>query len=1009
MNKQGLKIASINGAEVLKIKAGLEGEIKYNTVFSNSLLLDKLKTMQGFNISKQGSTKDIINVKFDYGFTPDETKEMMDEVAEIKAQTKTIKKDNKQTIGRVKQLNKLIESNEKDIKQIKKNIEIITDTKEINALQKKIDTRKNKVINYKNELQGLDKSCLDDINANNESLSDLNKKIEDNTYNKQTIRDILYEEGFSIKIYKTVKGEKEFDKIVEYVYWFRTGGKAKDGTDYFINKELFTKIDEWQRIGIELDEDNCKLVEMEVYKSLISSALVKDNCYLTIKPSEILVMKDLKILSDIQDVIEIRKDDNTGKSIAIHTKAQAENTVWDGMCLLQKNDSVGLSEGFRGVRHHFYKTAGFVSDFQLYFQEFYGDDYENATITDMFDRPVKVSTIKMLTTNNAMKWIKFLGSTKDGFEQWSEYVEENGCKFGIVKENHESKYGSKLQRMSYQFLQTLDINNEELKEIFKDSLDYIYKLKNDDNFFIDHLKRTANTTNKNTLLADLATTYPTFVHSYLFKDARKQEIYAYKETLKRGKILTEAENETLCPNPMLLFLYCTGQIDEYIHDGVITTNDNGEKLIDDMLPNKNSCYCLRFEHEQKIGCFRSPHNTFHNILSFQNYIDEDYNKYFKYLGKNVIVVNTLYNDVEARGSGLDFDLDFVYSTINPIILEAVEKAQKFPTIVNEFKPAEGKNAIKYKDTMKDRAKVDNILQNSQKAIGTSSNVAMLYLTQYWHKKHEIESLNYSFGDVDYDYIEYLKSKYDDLLDNVCILATLAQVAVDASKRRMIVGNGDNGLNEEIERIRKELPSRIKPTFWQYTSSSFDDDNIEKKLKTKDREAWKQLSKKDKSSAIKNERKNMTENLYDYDCPFNWLLKEIDKIEDAKDTSRVSDKEFIVLHGDKNTRGGKQAKKIEEIVEEFQKNCNFLNASEDDDEEINSFYSFIYKEYFDKINSYSISLGCMSLMIARALIVDSKFLKSNAKIKTKLLNILYKKDKEWFLECFKDCDDKFIKK
>lgn len=155
---------------------------------------------------------------------------------------------------------------------------------------------------------------------------------------------------------------------------------------------------------------------------------------------------------------------------------------------------------------------------------------------------------------------------------------------------------------------------------------------------------------------------------------------------------------------------------------------------------------------------------------------------------------------------------------------------------------------------------------------------------------------------------------------------------------------------------------------------------------------------------------MIENLYDYNCQFDWLLKEIEFIEDAKDTSRIKDKEFIILHGDRDPRGGKQAKRIEGIVEEFQKACNFLNATDDnEDEEINECYNLMYKEYFDKINTYSISLECMSLMIARVLIVDNKFLKSNAKIKTKLLNMLYKKDREWFLECFKDCDEKFVKK
>lgn len=1011
--KNGVKIASINGAEVLKIKAGKEGEIKYNTVFSNSLLLDKLKS-EGLKISKQGSTKDIINVKFDYGYTDDEAKELMEEYNKTKANNKAIKKDNRDDINRIKQLNKMIKKVKCELKVFKKELLSLTDKKEIDKLQNKIDTRKNKLIKYKEELKGLDCKVLNELNKNINNMADLEMRIEDGIYKKEDIRDLLYDEGFSLDVYKTVKKQKVFDKTIEYVYFFRSAGKAKDGTDYFINKELFEKIDEWHRMGIELSDENCKLVEMEVYKSLIASAI---SGYITIKPSEILVMKDLDVYSKEKDVIKVIRNEASEKkeSIAIHTKDRCMNTIWDGMCLLQRDEQQGLIEGFRGLRQHFYKTAGFVSDFQLYFKEYYGDNYETATITDMFGREVKVSTCKMITTNNALKFIKFLGTDKKAFEQWAEYVEKNDCKFGITKENHLSKYGDKLQRMSYQMLMSLDINQNQLKEIFKDSLNYIMKLKNDNEFFIEHLKRTATTVNNNALLADLATTYPTFINSYMFKDARKQEVYQYKETLKRGKLLSESENETILANPMTLLYYCTGQLNEYITDGILGENKNGELYTDKTLPNNNSCYCLMFNHNDKIGAFRSPQNSMNNVLMFKNNITDKMNKYFKYFGKNVIAVNMIRNDVCQRGNGLDEDLDFLYCSTSKTIVEACEKAQKFPTIINGFKPSPDAN--NYSNTAKDRAKVDNVLQKSQKAIGTSSNVAMLYLTQYWHlinKYREEKDYRYKKEMEDYNfywlegYEEYRTKEEinleDKMLDNVCILSIIAQVCIDLAKRKMQLGqdDDDNAINNEIERLRRELPFKEKPIFWQYTSSSFDDDNIEKKLKTKDKEAWKQLSKKDRSLAIKNERKNMIESLYDYDCPMNWLLKEIDKIEDANTTNRISDENFLIMYGNGDSRDGKQAKKIEGIVEEFQKISRYLNAcDEDDDETVNEYYNLLYNEYLEKVKRYSVDLDTMSLMIARALNKENKFLKSNSKIKTKLLNILYEKDRENFVKCFRD--------
>ncbi len=991
----GVKIKSINGAEVLKLKEGKDAEVG-KAVFSNSLLLDKLKEL-GLDISKQNSTKDIISVKFDYGYTSQEAKEMVEEYKKLKKDTKTIKKDNKDTIKRVKQLNKLIKKAEFELSTAKEELKLLSDVKEISKLTKKIATRENKIVKYTNELNEKDIKYINELNNIDSEMKNLEKNIKDNTCKKDALRDLLYEEGFSLDTYKTVKKQKVFDKTITYKYFFRTGGKAKNGEDYFINEKLLNDIKTWQSMGIKLPDTNAKLVEYEVYKSLVSSSI---DGYLVIKPSEILVVNDLDCYSELQDVIKVGRNKETGLSEAIHTKERCKNTIWDGMCLLQGG------EGFRGLRHHFYKTGAFCCDFQQYFKDEYKDKYEDAEVIDRYGRKVKISTIKMITTENAMKWEKFLGVSKESFEEWSRWVEENGCKFGICKRNHKSKYGSK-QRMSYQMLNTLpDINVEEL---FKDSKEYIYKLKNDDEFFIEHLRMTASEVNNNELLAEIASTYSTFLDSHYFKDNRKAEINKFKEQLKKGKLMIEGDNETILANPFLLLEYVAGKLDNYIKDGVIS------EYIDETLPNKNSCYCKRFKESEEIGAFRSPHNSPNNILVFENHIDEKMDKYFIDFGENVIAVNMLYNDVQSRGNGLDEDTDFLLCTINKDVVDSCKKAQDYPTIVNDF----DLSPKKYNNTMKDLSNIDNMLQKSQRAIGTSSNVAMQYLSQYWDMVNSNK--------------EYDNDIANKLLDNACILSVLAQVAVDCSKRRYLVGEyltdkktkayildkegnkiiDKNGLNNEIDRLRKELPSNLKPTFWQYTSSSFEYKEIEKKLKNKDKKAWNELSKKDKKILVKEEKNRMIDNLYDYNCPFNLALKEIDKIEKANDRKGVADENFLVMWGNKKTQSREQAGKIENYIKDFDSITRFINTNDDlEDEDNMRYYNTLYKEYLDKVLNLTIKQDTMSLMIIRALDRENKYLKNNKNIRTKLLNLLYKyackrieagKEKEnIFLKCFTDC-------
>ena len=58
----------------------------------------------------------------------------------------------------------------------------------------------------------------------------------------------------------------------------------------------------------------------------------------------------------------------------------------------------------------------------------------------MFGNKRKVSEILFITTDNAMKWLKFTDYGID-FNYWCNKVIENNCNFGIVKTAHESKQG----------------------------------------------------------------------------------------------------------------------------------------------------------------------------------------------------------------------------------------------------------------------------------------------------------------------------------------------------------------------------------------------------------------------------------------------------------------------------------------------------------------------------------------------------------------------------------------
>ena len=88
--------------------------------------------------------------------------------------------------------------------------------------------------------------------------------------------------------------------------------------------------------------------------------------------------------------------------------------------------------------------------------------------------------------------------------------------------------------------------------------------------------------------------------------------------------------------------------------------------------------------------------------------------------------------------------------------------------------------------METYAEIDNNLAASQRSIGESSNLAQMALTY-----------SYNFNDEKYE-------------NYVAILATLAQISIDNSKRRY-----DVDLTSEIKRIKSDMNIRTHgyPKFW----------------------------------------------------------------------------------------------------------------------------------------------------------------------------------------------------
>lgn len=645
-------------------------------------------------------------------------------------------------------------SYEEEIKHLNKNIKNVEKDEDLT------EDKKQEKINFFNELK---------------------KKAEENQdkFDKksaQQIRDIFYTQGVEVEyLTRNKKGEIIKSEKIKYKMLYRTPGKAKKGSCMFINEELYDIARDFLYMGIKLPEENSPIVEMGAYSSLITSSIVDK---IQIEPENILILKDVDSFFETKVVsVETNEDKHCiAKTIENY---KLKNTLFDGQALIDSGIFPEWADGYILLRHHLTKMAAFCSNIQLFFKDYFGDQYDTAVITDMWGNPHDAKDIKMITTDNAIKWLKFDVT----YEYWCNKVHENDCMFGIVKTAHQSKLGE-VQRMSYQMINALD--NSIMDKVVQCSIDYIEKLKTDDDEFLNYLRDNTNFSNDYDVLIALCEQDRDFLRSEYFRDRKNNIIQNYILNFKNGKIIQNADNLVIVGSPYAMLLHAVGENIE---------NDDTFKYEEGTI----QCHTKRFKDGEYLACFRNPFNSKNNMGFLHNVYHEKFDKYFVF-GKQIVAINMIHTDFQDRNNGSDQDSDGIYTTNQYEIVKYSEYCYlNYPTIVNNI-PKE-KNS--YNNTLINYSNIDNNLAAAQLAIGESSNLAQVCLTY-----------TYNFDDKKYT-------------DYVCILSVLAQVAIDNAKRRF-----DIDLTDEIKRIKNNMNIKENgyPAFWTIIRKGFNKEKVNQKLK-----------------------------------------------------------------------------------------------------------------------------------------------------------------------------------
>lgn len=574
--------------------------------------------------------------------------------------------------------------------------------------------------------------------------------------NKRDLRRYLYENGF------VCDGN-------HYVRYKRSSGSARVGKCLFVNEAVAKRMERWDKCGLSVKEgDPIDLAAWEAYISLPMSSIIDT---MVIPKESILVVDDAESVFT-EKVVSVR--DENGKLTAGIQDHEIHNTIWDGESLMDYSMfGKYCDKGMLLLRNRFFKTCAFNTNIQKWFS-----DYGITEIGQLngFTLATDIKQIKLITTPSSIKYLKF-----GTLDKWLENIEET---FGIVKYEKETHYfDGRMVQCHYQLINTLDLKENEIQALLKDSLEYAAALRNDPDVLRYHIGYAVKTPEeeaelhpyktKNDIVFKLLGINSKFTKTKLYKGFRDAIVKGYIKNLKRGHLLIDGNYSTLLGNGVELLQQAIGVF-------------NGKSIIP-----TNAIHSKRFEYGRRLLGSRSPHICAGNVLLAENVESSLIDTYFN-LTNEIVYINSIGSNIFQKLNGADLDSDTMLITDNPILIEVAQRREGEFLVPTNF--VEAKKKQRYYD---DENKSDLDVRTSVNKIGEIVNLSQLLNSMYWERSDCSD-----------------KEWLDELYLDICKLAVLSNIEIDKAKKEFTIDSV-----KEIEALKskyrqQENDKQVKPMFFK---------------------------------------------------------------------------------------------------------------------------------------------------------------------------------------------------
>ena len=464
------------------------------------------------------------------------------------------------------------------------------------------------------ELKEKKKELLNKKNTrtNKIKIKEINEKIHKEIFIEDYLCVVMETKGDYDKVLKHFKVNG-----IEYQRLLSTSGGVKKSVIVFCSTRVHDKL--YSQLNAERNP-NIKFVpaKLEAYISLACSA-----SFPVSKPNGILVVGE-PMTHFKEDVIEVNGQGVVRPNVRYVDDYEIEHNACDGMGLmlpsLAKRWSEEVQEDYMiagcCLRQAFTKGMIFTFDFHQFADEVAHYDI----VTDVWGNQHNIKDIELILTTSMLK----LWSSYDSVDDWLEKTLNNDHTFAITKITPEKL--DEEQTLNYQFLQSLELSDEDIEELCKPFLDTIDSIMNKDYRQSLLYLRGVDLKEKSVLRPPFDYTTAMMLDETMLNDPYvyskiKHNISNRIDRAKMGVLPVRGNFSIISGDPYLLCEYVFG----FEPTGLLKKGEFYSKFWND-------------KGVKETVAMRAPMTSHNNIQQCKMVNDERVNKWFKYMD-TVFILN----------------------------------------------------------------------------------------------------------------------------------------------------------------------------------------------------------------------------------------------------------------------------------------------------------------------------------------------------------------------------------